>query len=58
MKKYLFVTKNSLAEYFTYRLNFVLWRGGAGVAAFLFFFFSGRQFIRDAGKFLTTTKAK
>lgn len=26
MKKYLLVAKNSLAEYFSYRLNFILWR--------------------------------
>lgn len=26
MKKYFLVVKNSLAEYFTYRLNFILWR--------------------------------
>src|SRR3990167_371349 len=26
MFKYFYVTKNSLAEFFTYRLNFILWR--------------------------------
>ena len=38
MKKYLFVTKNSLAEYFTYRLNFVLWRVRVVISVLITFF--------------------
>ena len=38
MKKYWFVTKNSLAEYMTYRLNFVLWRVRVVISVLITFF--------------------
>ncbi|KKS96054.1 MAG: hypothetical protein UV73_C0012G0082 [Candidatus Gottesmanbacteria bacterium GW2011_GWA2_43_14] len=50
MKKYWFVTKNSMSEYLTYRLNFVLWRVRVVVSVLITFFlwqtiFSGKEVI-------------